>query len=145
MRSRCSTHTPSSLTSILLSRLSLDLREVNGGYTDGGEVLTRTLRDIPDFVHSADPDDDLSARPSADHTGEVHPIDGETYASFKFPEVLTRRPLSQMNQCWTAQTRTVTVWRLPHKRYYLMHDRALRRTMYYTLPYRNEDINVCLH
>lgn len=52
---------------------------MNGGYTDGGEVLTRTLRDIPDFVHSADADDDdISVQLSTVHAGAyMHSIDGK--------------------------------------------------------------------
>lgn len=72
-----------SLTSILLSRLSLDLREVNGGYTDGGEVLTRTLRDIPDFVHTEDTNANLSVQLSNDfgRNSPMYSIDGKGNAS----------------------------------------------------------------
>lgn len=71
-----------SLTSILISRLSLDLREVNSAYIDGGEVFTRTvLRDIPDFIHSESADSNHSEQLSSHHArAEVDSIDGKDSA-----------------------------------------------------------------
>ncbi|KAI0725499.1 hypothetical protein C8Q72DRAFT_888610 [Fomitopsis betulina] len=68
------------LTSILISRLSLDLREVNSAYIDGGEVFTRTvLRDIPDFIHSESADSNHSEQLSSHHArAEVDSIDEES-------------------------------------------------------------------
>ncbi|KAH9926789.1 uncharacterized protein B0H18DRAFT_1005588 [Fomitopsis serialis] len=51
-------------TSILLSRLSLDLREVAAAESDGGEVFSRTLRDTPSF-----------ARPDSGDSTMLSPID----------------------------------------------------------------------
>ncbi|KZT67832.1 hypothetical protein DAEQUDRAFT_373586 [Daedalea quercina L-15889] len=48
------------LTSILFSRLSLDLREVSAGTQDGGQVLTRTSRSITSLTQDLSCEDMLS-------------------------------------------------------------------------------------